>query len=99
GRDGLGRQVEKRQPTLYGANVARVITMSPQWGGVAEEMFDFARLAMSLAPREDPRAALVPLAYFEYFVQERSGVLRGSSTWFSDEEIRDVESAARRWFD
>src|SRR5262249_46076361 len=35
----------------------------------------------------------------EYFVQERSGVLRGSSTWFSDEEIRDVESAARRWFE
>lgn len=98
-RDALWQQVEKRYPTLYGANVARVVTLSPQWGGVAEEMFDFARLAMSLAPREDPRAALIPLAYFEYFVQERSGVLRGSSTWFSDEEIRDVESAARRWFE
>lgn len=98
-RDGLWQQAERRCPTLYGASVARVVTLSPQWGGVAEEMFDFARLAMSTAPREDPRAALIPLAYFELFVQERSGVLRGSSKWFSDEEIRDVESAARRWFE
>lgn len=98
-RDALWQQAERRCATLYGANVARVVTLSPQWGGVAEEMFDFARVAMSMAPREDPRAALIPLAYFEYFVQERSGGLRGSSKWFSYEEIRDVESAARRWFE
>lgn len=97
-RDALWEQVKARCPTLYGANAARVITLSPQWGGVAEEMFDFARLAMSTSGRDDPRAALIPLAYFEHFVQERSGILRGSSSWFSDDEVRDVETAARGWF-
>jgi hypothetical protein len=97
-RDEIWRHARERCPTLYGANAARVITLSPQWGGVAEEMFDFARLAQSTSGREDPRAALIPLAYFEHFVQERSGILRGSSSWFSDEEVRDVETAARGWF-
>jgi hypothetical protein len=97
-RDEIWLHAHERWPTLYGANAARVITLSPQWGGVAEEMFDFARLAQSTSGREDPRAALIPLAYFEHFVQERSGILRGSSSWFSDEEVRDVETAARGWF-
>lgn len=97
-RDEIWRHARERCPTLYGANVARVITLSPQWGGVAEEMFDFARVAMSTSSREDPRAALIPLAYFEHFVQERSGLLRGSSSWFSEDEVREVETAARGWF-
>jgi hypothetical protein len=97
-KDKLWRQAERRCPTLYGAHVARVLSLSPQWGGVAEAMFDFARLSMSMAGKEDPRAALIPLAYFEFFVQERSGIIRGASSWFSEEEIRDVESAARGWF-
>ncbi|SEG16058.1 hypothetical protein SAMN04489712_103441 [Thermomonospora echinospora] len=98
-KDALWAQAHRRWPTLYGAHVARVVTLSPQWGGMMEEMFDFARVAMSMAPREDPRAALIPLAYFEYFVQERSGIIRGTSSWFSAEECRDVEIAARRWFE
>jgi hypothetical protein len=97
-KDLLWRQAERRCPTLYGAHVATVLSLSPQWGGMAEGMFDFARLSMSTARKEDPRAALIPLAYFEFFVQERSGIIRGSSSWFSDQEIRDVESAARGWF-
>ncbi|WP_233511080.1 hypothetical protein [Actinomadura craniellae] len=98
-KDRLWKEAQRRWPTLYGAHVARVIMLSPQWGGMAEEMFDFARVAMSMAPRHDPRAALIPLAYFEYFVQERSGIIRGSSSWFSAEECRDVEAAARGWFE
>jgi hypothetical protein len=98
-KDALWEQVSRRCPTLYGAHVARVVTLSPQWGGVPEEMFDFARVAMSTAGREDPRAALVPLAYFEYFVQSRSGIIRGSSSWFTPEENRDVAMAARGWFE
>ena len=97
-RDEIWHRVRERCPTLYGANVARVITLSPQWGGVTEEMFDFARIAMSTSSREDPRAALIPLAYFEHFFQERSGILRGSSSWFSGDELREVENAARRWW-
>lgn len=97
-RDEIWQRVQERCPTLYGANAARVITLSPQWGGVAEEMFDFARVAAGTSSREDPRAALIPLAYFEYFAQERSGILRGRSSWFSDDEIREVETAARGWF-
>lgn len=93
----LWKRASERWPTLYGAHVARVISLSPQWGGVAEEMFDFARVAMSMSSREDPRAALMPLAYFEYFVQERSGIIKGASSWFSGTEIRDVEAAARGW--
>lgn len=95
----LWRHAERRCPSLYGANAARVITLSPQWGGVAEEMFDFARVQMSTAHRDDPRFALIPLAYFEYFARERSGILRGTSRWFSEEEIRDVQSAACGWFE
>ncbi|WP_106401925.1 hypothetical protein [Actinocorallia populi] len=96
-KEALWRRAVERWPTLYGAHVARIISLSPQWGGVAEEMFDFARVAMSMSSREDPRAALIPLAYFEYFVQERSGLIKGSSSWFSEAEIRDVEAAARGW--
>ncbi|MFC6883965.1 hypothetical protein [Actinomadura yumaensis] len=98
-KDALWAQANSRYPTLYGAHVARVVSLSPQWGGLPEEMFDFARVALSTASREDPRAALIPLAYFEYFVQERSGLIRGSSSWFSQEECRDVEAAARGWFE
>jgi hypothetical protein len=97
-KDMLWQQAERRCPTLYGAHVARVLSLSPQWGGMAEGMFDFARLSMSMAHKDDPRAALIPLAYFELFVQERSGIIRGSSSWFSDQEIREVEFAARGWF-
>ncbi|WP_307797059.1 hypothetical protein [Actinomadura barringtoniae] len=98
-KDALWAEAVARHPTLYGAHVARVVSLSPQWGGLPQEMFDFARFAMSMAGRDDPRAALLPLAYFEYFVQERSGIIRGSSSWFSAEEIRDVEVAARGWFE
>ncbi|MFA1545809.1 hypothetical protein [Actinomadura chokoriensis] len=98
-KDALWRQVSRRCPTLYGAHVARLVSLSPQWGGMTDEMFDFARVAMATASSEDPRAALIPLAYFEYFVQERSGIIRGASSWFSLEECRDVEAAARGWFE
>ncbi|MFD0684914.1 hypothetical protein [Actinomadura fibrosa] len=98
-KDALWVQASRRCPTLYGAHVARVVSLSPQWGGLAEEMFGFARTAMGTASREDPRSALLPLAYFEYFVQERSGIIRGSSSWFSHEECRDVQVAARGWFE
>ncbi|MQY08328.1 tetratricopeptide repeat protein [Actinomadura macrotermitis] len=98
-KDALWRQASRRGPALYGAHVARVVSLSPQWGGVPEEMFDFVRLALSTADRRDPRAALLPLAYFEYFVQERSGVIRGASSWFAPGEIRDVAEAARGWFE
>ncbi|GAA3926573.1 hypothetical protein GCM10023085_04930 [Actinomadura viridis] len=98
-KDELWKQAYRRGPTLYGAHVARVVSLSPQWGGMPEEMFDFARVAMSTADREDPRSALLPLAYFEYFVQERQGIIRGASSWFSAEEYRDVQAAARGWFE
>ncbi|MBW8484916.1 hypothetical protein K1Y72_21210 [Actinomadura sp. PM05-2] len=98
-KDVLWRRASARCPTLYGAHVARVVSLSPQWGGVHGEMFEFARVAMGLAGRADPRAALVPLAYFEYFVQERSSIIRGASSWFDDDEIRDVAAAARGWFE
>ncbi|MBA9004388.1 MULTISPECIES: hypothetical protein [Thermomonospora] len=98
-KDALWMQAYRRWPTSYGAHAARVVTLSPQWGGTTEEMFDFARIGMSSASLEDPRAALIPLAYFEYFVQERSGIIRGHSSWFGSEECREVETAARGWFE
>jgi hypothetical protein len=98
-KDMVWAQVRRRRPTLYGAHVARVMTLSPQWGGVADEMFEFVREAARTADHTDPRAALVPLAYFEYFVQERSSILRGASSWFSDRERKEVEAAARGWFE
>lgn len=98
-KDLFWSRAEERLPTLYGAHVVRLMTLSPQWGGLAEEMFDFARLAASMAARDDPRAALVPLSYFEYSVQERSSLLRGASSWFSDRECREVAAAACGWFE
>jgi hypothetical protein len=98
-KDELWRQAYRRNPTLYGAHVARVVSLSPQWGGLQEEMFDFARTAAGTAGREDPRAALLPLAYFEYFVQERHGIIRAAASWFTAAESRDVQAAARRWFE
>lgn len=98
-KDLFWRHAERRWPTLYGAHVVRLMTLSPQWGGLAEEMFDFARISVSMADRHDPRAALIPLAYFEYSVQERSSLLRGASSWFSGRECREVEASARGWFE
>ncbi|TDC67415.1 hypothetical protein E1200_15100 [Actinomadura sp. GC306] len=98
-KDFLWLEASQRCPTLYGAHVARVVSLSPQWGGLTDEMFGFARAALRAASCEDPRAALIPLAYFEYFVQERSGMIRGASSWFSPEERREVEDAARGWFE
>ncbi|MFA1543928.1 hypothetical protein [Actinomadura monticuli] len=98
-KDALWTQASGRCPTLYGAHVARLVSLSPQWGGLTDEMFGFATGVMAGASSEDPRAALIPLAYFEYFVQERSGIIRGASSWFSPEERRDVDNAARCWFE
>ncbi|MFC9972822.1 hypothetical protein ACFVH6_18220 [Spirillospora sp. NPDC127200] len=44
-KDVLWRQAVRRCPTLYGAHAARVVRLSPQRGGMPEEMFDFARAA------------------------------------------------------
>lgn len=98
-KDLLWERVCERCPTLYGAHVARVMTLSPQWGGNSDAMFDFARVAGVTAHRSDPRAALLPLAYFEYFMQERTSILRSTSGWFDDSEARDVAAAACGWFE
>jgi hypothetical protein len=65
------------------------MTLSPAWGGSAQEMLRFAREAVSRAPDGDPMPALLPLAHLEQVAAERSPMSRGG--WFSDEALRECE--------
>ncbi|GAA0850269.1 hypothetical protein [Streptosporangium sp. NPDC049644] len=94
-RDAVWFEAVRRYPTLFPANVARLMTLSPAWGGSAQEMLEFARQAVSRAPDGDPMAALLPLAHFEQVAAERSPMSRGG--WFSDGALREIVSHAGRW--
>ncbi|MGC5011760.1 hypothetical protein ACLQ2R_13435 [Streptosporangium sp. DT93] len=94
-KDALWSEVVRRHPALYPAAVARLMALSPAWGGGAHEMLGFARQAAARAPDGDPMAALVPLAHFERVASGRSPMSRGG--WFSDEALREVVSYAGRW--
>ncbi|MEV5407384.1 hypothetical protein AB0K60_00895 [Thermopolyspora sp. NPDC052614] len=91
-KDALWAECARRFPTLFPANVARLITLSPGWGGTTGEMFEFARVAVSRAPEGDPLPALVPLAHFE-----RNAERSGGRHWFDDEALREIVSAAGSW--
>jgi hypothetical protein len=93
-KDSVWFECTRRYPTLFPANVARMITLSPGWGGTATEMLEFARVVVSRAPEGDPLPALLALAHFERNAVERSAISR---TWFSDEALREIVSAAGRW--
>lgn len=93
-KDSIWAEASRRHRTLYAANVARLITLSPGWGGTSQEMFDFARDMGSQASDGDPLSALLPLAYFEHVAGERSG---RSRAWFSYDVQREISSAAGRW--
>ncbi|MEZ0076655.1 hypothetical protein ABH927_006037 [Planotetraspora sp. GP83] len=94
-RDSVWFECSRRWPWLYPAAVARMMTLSPGWGGTAQEMLDFARMAAARAPEGSPLPALVPLAHFENVVSERTPISRGG--WFSFDVQREVVSAAARW--
>lgn len=91
-KDALWLECARRFPTLYPANVARLITLSPSWGGTTAEMFEFARVAVSRSIEGDPLPALVPLAHFE-----RNAERSGGRHWFDDEALREIVSAAGSW--
>lgn len=94
-KDEIWFEIDRRYPTLFPAHVARLMTLSPAWGGSAQEMLEFARKAVARAPDGDPMAALLPLAHFEQVAAERSPRSRGG--WFSDGALREVVSYAGRW--
>ena len=94
-KDAAWFEAVRRYPTLFPAHVARLMTLSPAWGGSAQEMLKFVREAVSQAPDGDPMPALLPLAHFEQVAAERSPMSRGG--WFSDEALREVVSHAGRW--
>ncbi len=93
-KDSIWSEASRRHRTLFAANAARLVTLSPGWGGTSQEMFDFARAAGRQASDGDPLAALLPLAYFEHVANERSG---RSRAWVSYEVQREITSAAGRW--
>lgn len=95
-KDSVWFECARRCPTLFSANVARMITLSPAWGGTAQEMFEFARVAVSRAPEGDPLPALLPLAHFEAIAADRSAMSR---SWFSDAALREIVSASARWIE
>ncbi|GIH54874.1 hypothetical protein Mro02_17880 [Microbispora rosea subsp. aerata] len=94
-KDAVWYECSRRWPTLYPAAVARLITLSPGWGGTAQEMLGFARAAAAQAPEGSPLPALVPLAHFEIVAAGRTPMTRGG--WFSFETQREIVSAAGRW--
>ncbi|WP_203976551.1 hypothetical protein [Planotetraspora silvatica] len=94
-KDSVWLESSRRWPTLYGAAVARMVTLSPSWGGAAQEMLEFARLAAARAPEGSPLPALVPLAHFELVASERTPMSRGG--WFPFDVQREMIAAAGRW--
>ncbi|MDH2428247.1 hypothetical protein [Sphaerisporangium sp. TRM90804] len=93
-KDSLWEEASGRHRGLYAAHAARLVTLSPGWGGTSHEMFDFARATLSWAPSGDPIAALLPLAYFEHIAGEGAGRTR---LWYSYEVQRELTLAAGRW--
>lgn len=94
-KDAVWFECVRRWPTLFSANVARMTTLSPGWGGTAQDMFEFARETAARAPEGSPLAALVPLAHFEHVVSERVPLSRGA--WFPFDAQREIVSAAGTW--
>ncbi|MBB5135197.1 hypothetical protein HNP84_004933 [Thermocatellispora tengchongensis] len=95
-KDSVWFEAARRYPTLFPANVARLTTLSPAWGGTAQEMLEFARTQAARAPESDPLPALVPLAHFENAAAGRSPMSRGA--WFPEEALREIVAAAGRWW-
>ncbi|GII00499.1 hypothetical protein [Planobispora takensis] len=94
-KDAVWFEIARRCPALFPANVARLMTLSPTWGGTAQETLAFARDAVSRAPDGGPMPALLPLAHFECAAAGRSPMSRGA--WFTDEALREVVAHAGRW--
>lgn len=94
-KDSVWYECARRWPTLYPANVARLITLSPGWGGTATEMLEFARTVVAKAPEGSPLPALIPLAHFENVAAERTPMSRGG--WFSFDAQREIVAAAGQW--
>ncbi|GLW07940.1 hypothetical protein Misp01_30700 [Microtetraspora sp. NBRC 13810] len=95
-KDSVWFEAARRYRSLFPANVARLVTLSPEWGGTAQEMLGFARAAAARAADTDPLAALVPLAHFEHVAAGRTPMSRGP--WFSEEALREIVAAAGRWW-
>lgn len=95
-KDAVWIEVTRRSPLLFSANVARLMTLSPTWGGTAREMFAFARSVAARATQSDPLPALVPLAHFERGASERGPMSRGG--WFSGDALREIVAAAAQWW-
>ncbi|MCC5580811.1 hypothetical protein IMZ11_34860 [Microtetraspora sp. AC03309] len=96
-KDSVWSECVRRWPTLFAAHLARLITLSPGWGGTAQEMFAFARSTAARAPEGSPLPALIPLAHFENVAAERSPMSR--SGWFSFDVQREIVSVAGHWTD
>ncbi len=94
-KDAVWYECSRRWPTLYSGALARLITLSPGWGGTAQEMLGFARSAAGHAPEGSPLPALVPLAHFEIVAAGRTPMSRGG--WFSFDAQREIVSAAGHW--
>ncbi|GAA0364543.1 hypothetical protein GCM10009530_12820 [Microbispora corallina] len=94
-KDSVWYECTRRWSTLYPAAVARMITLSPGWGGTGQEMLDFARAAASRAPEGSPLPALVPLAHFENVASDRTPMSRGG--WFAFDVQREIVAAAGQW--
>jgi hypothetical protein len=94
-KDAAWYECTRRWPTLYPAAVVRMTTLSPGWGGTAQEMLGFARAVTARAPEGSPLPALLPLAHFEHVAVDRTPMSRGA--WFGFDAQREIVAAAGRW--
>ncbi|GLU48046.1 hypothetical protein [Nocardiopsis ansamitocini] len=105
-KDYIWQRVVERCPTLYPAHWGRVQTLAAKWGGSHEEMLEFARGSVDIAPPGHPLTSMVALAHverlmglFDDLAQRRKFVAAVKlNVRYYDEQVRDeLTRAAQKW--
>lgn len=105
-KDYIWQRVIERCPTLFPAHWARIQVLAPKWGGNIEEMMEFARGSVDLAPEGNPLTAMIALAHEERFSQcirdlahrkRFLSALRVFLTYYDEDVTAELQAAAAKW--
>ncbi|GAA3967249.1 hypothetical protein [Thermobifida alba] len=105
-KDYVWQRVIERCPTLYPAHWGRVQILAPKWGGSTEEMMEFARGSVELAPEGHPLTSMIALAHRERLhdvvrdlVRRRRFIaaLRTFRRYYDEEVTAELLAAAAKW--
>ncbi|TDQ48223.1 hypothetical protein [Actinorugispora endophytica] len=105
-KDRIWQHVVERCPTLYPAHWGRVQVLAAKWGGSHEEMLEFARGSVDLAPPGHPLTSMIALAHYE----RAAGVIgdlvdrkrffsavRAPARYYEGEVAAELRTAAHKW--